>query len=140
MKNTPAYKFKSLFKMIVKLAWLVSVTVLISCDPEIPEKEDVPELITKVTLTFAPSGGGTAVVATATDPDGMGIRPIEIDGDIGLDANTSYILSVELINELADVSDPLYNVTDEVEEEGDEHLFFFGWTNNVFSDPSGNGN
>ena len=36
--------------------------------------------------------------------------------------------------------DPEYDVTDEVEEEADEHIFFFSWTNNVFSDPSGDGN
>ena len=27
-----------------------------------------------------------------------------------------------------------------MEEEGDEHLFFFAWTNNVFADPAGDGN
>ena len=31
-------------------------------------------------------------------------------------------------------------MTEEVEEEGHEHLFYFSWTNDVFSDPSGDGN
>jgi hypothetical protein len=124
----------------ILFACLISLAILTGCDPDDPQKEDVPELITKITLSFQPSGGGAAVIASATDPDGMGIQPIEVDGSIDLAANTSYILSVQMINQLANPSDPLYNVTDEVEEEGDEHLFFFSWTNNVFSDPSGDGN
>ena len=31
-------------------------------------------------------------------------------------------------------------ITEEVVEESHEHMFFFSWTNNVFSDPTGNGN
>jgi hypothetical protein len=49
-------------------------------------------------------------------------------------------MTITLINGLANPSDPAYDVTAEVEEEGDEHMFFFSWTNNVFSDPTGNGN
>jgi hypothetical protein len=111
-----------------------------SCDSDDPEKEDVPELITKVTLTFTPTGGGSAVVVTATDPDGLGLQPLEVDGPIELTKNTSYELAISLINTLADPSAPEYNITEEVREEGDEHMFFFSWTGNVFSNPAGNGN
>jgi hypothetical protein len=45
-----------------------------------------------------------------------------------------------MINELVKTTDPGYNITDEVEEEGDEHQFYFSWTGNVFSNPTGNGN
>ncbi|KXK24647.1 MAG: hypothetical protein UZ12_BCD005001928 [Bacteroidetes bacterium OLB12] len=45
-----------------------------------------------------------------------------------------------MINGLANPADPAYNITEEVEEESDEHLFFFAWTNNTFSDPAGDGN
>lgn len=117
-----------------------SLLFLSGCDDDDPVKEDVPELITKATLTFTPSGGGSAVVVTATDPDGEGIQDIQVDGPINLEAAKSYSLSIALINGLADPSDPQYNITDEVEEEGDEHMFFFSWTNNVFSSPAGNGN
>ena len=51
-----------------------------------------------------------------------------------------HLLTIELINGLAAPSAPEYNVTDEVEKEGDEHIFFFAWTNNTFSNPLGNGN
>ena len=49
-------------------------------------------------------------------------------------------MTITLVNGLANASDPAYDVTAEVEEEGDEHMFFFSWTNNVFNDPTGNGN
>ena len=110
------------------------------CEADDPQKEDVPELITKVTLTFTPDVAGDAVVVTATDPDGMGLLPIDVDGSIDLLKNTSYTLTIEMINELAEVSDPAHDITGEVREEGDEHLFYFSWTNNVFSDPDGDGN
>jgi hypothetical protein len=118
---------------------LIATTFLFRCSED-PKKENTPELITKATLTFTPTGGGSAIVVTATDPDGTGIQAIAADGDINLAVNTTYTLTLTLINELASPSDPEYNLSDEVEEEGDEHMFFFSWTGNVFSDPTGDGN
>ena len=91
-------------------------------------------------LIFTPAGGGAAITATATDPDGEGIQDLEVDGPINLAKNTTYTLSITLVNELAEPTDPEYNITEEVEEESDEHMFFFAWNNNVFSNPAGNGN
>lgn len=125
---------------IMGLIALLGVFTMISCEDDDPVKEDVPELITKATLTFTPAGGGTPVTASATDPDGEGVQDIEVDGPISLTAGTTYTLTLSLINELADPTDEEYNITEEVEEEGDEHMFFYAWTNDVFSDPSGNGN
>jgi hypothetical protein len=105
-----------------------------------PVREDAPELITKVTLTFTPVVGGDAIVVSASDPDGDGIQSIAADGAIVLQPNQTYTLNISLFNELADPTSPQYNITTEVEEEGDEHLFFFAWTNNLFSAPSGDGN
>jgi hypothetical protein len=130
----------SFFKLMSAALAIVSLSVLSSCDDDDPQKEDTPELITKATLTFTPSGGGSLVVVTATDPDGEGVQDIEVDSPINLSAATSYTLTIQLINELAAPSDPEYNITEEVEEESDEHMFFFSWTNNVFNDPAGNGN
>jgi len=126
--------------MFFTLCGFIWMAWLSSCDDEDPVREDVPELITKATLTFTPSGGGTAVVVTATDPDGDGVEDIEVDGSINLEANKTYVLTMTLVNGLASPSDPAYDITAEVEEEGDEHLFFFAWTNNVFADPAGDGN
>jgi hypothetical protein len=104
-----------------------------------PVKEDVPELITKVTLTFVPSSG-SPVIVTATDPDGDGIQNIEQDGAINLAKLTTYSMSIQLINGLADPASDEYNVTNEVETEGDEHMFFFSWVANTFESPAGDGN
>ncbi|NJN43195.1 MAG: GTP cyclohydrolase, partial [Flammeovirgaceae bacterium] len=120
--------------MMVVMAF--SLLTVVSCDDDDPEKEDVPELITKATLVFTPNGGGTAITASATDPDGDGVQDIAVDGPINLTAGTTYTLTLSLINELADPTDEEYDISEEVEEEGDEHMFFFGWTNDVFSDPT----
>jgi hypothetical protein len=114
-------------------------TLLFGCIEE-PIKEDVPELITKVILTFTPTDGGIDVIATATDPDGEGIQNLMTDGTISLLPDKSYSLSISILNELADVTSPEYNITDEVEEEGTEHMIFYSWTEGMFTSPTGNGN
>jgi hypothetical protein len=127
--------------MITRYNFFIAMLLLTfnNCIDE-PVKEDVPELVTKVTLTFSPVGGGSNIMISATDPDGEGIQSIEADGAIVLAQNTAYTLSLALINELADPTSPEYNISSEVEEEGNEHLFFFAWTNDLFETPSGNGN
>jgi hypothetical protein len=139
MKNNRLMNIKALRLLSATFA-VASIGFLSGCDDGDPKKENTPELITKATLVFTPSGGGSAVTVTATDPDGEGVQDITVDGPINLAANKTYTLTLALINELAKPADPGYNITEEVEEEGDEHIFFFSWTNNVFSDPAGNGN
>ena len=57
--------------------------------------------------------------------------------NINLSANTEYQLSITLANTLGmDAED----ITEEIMEEDDEHMFFFAFTADIFSDPSGNGN
>lgn len=135
LKNLTKY-----FRFFISLFAVAGVVSLTSCSDDDPQKEDVPELITKATLTFTPAGGGTSITVSATDPDGEGVQDIQVDGAINLAANTTYTLTLALINELAEPSSPEYNIADEVEEEGDEHMFFYGWTGDVFSNPTGNGN
>jgi hypothetical protein len=67
-------------------------------------------------------------------------RIYRVDGDIKLEAAKSYSLSLALANGLVKPSDPQYDVTEEIEKEGDEHIFFFSWTSDIFGDPLGNGN
>jgi len=119
---------------------ITSMAFLTSCDDDDPKKEDTPELITDVMLTFTPIGSGTTVTVTANDPDGEGVQDLAVDGPINLVANKTYTLTIELINGLTDPSEPEYDITAEVEQESDEHMFFFGWTGNVFADPTGDGN
>jgi hypothetical protein len=140
MKHNSTQALASVAK-ILTLAFLSTLLVTFNgCKKDDPKPEDVPELITKATLTFTPNGGGTAVVITATDPDGEGVQNITVDGPINLATNKTYVLTLDMINGLAKPTDAAYKVTDEVEEEGDQHQFFFAWTNNTFSNPAGNGN
>ncbi|MFY0605826.1 MAG: hypothetical protein JXR10_03865 [Cyclobacteriaceae bacterium] len=94
------------------------------------------EVINEVTLTFTPTGGGDALAFKWYDADGDGLGNPTIDA-ISLAANTEYNLAITLANTLG--SEP-EDVTEEIKEEGDEHIFFFEFTNNVFSSPVGNGN
>jgi hypothetical protein len=127
--------------MLVALLAVSSISLLSSCDDDDePTREDTPELVTTATLTFTPVMGGNAITVTASDPDGTGVQDLAPDGPINLADNTIYTLDITLINELADPGDEEYNITEEVDEEDEEHMFFFSWTNNLFSDPAGNGN
>lgn len=107
-------------------------------DNPAPIDENPEEIITDVNLTFTPSGGGQVVTATAQDPDGDGPQSLEVSGDIQLVENTSYTLTMELLN-AEDPSD-VEDITEEIREEDAEHMFFFGWTEGLFGDPTGNGN
>jgi hypothetical protein len=112
----------------------------LSCEVDDPQKEEVPELITKVILSFEQISGGEPIVATATDPDGEGVADVQIDHPIMLEPLTTYNLRITLVNNLVDATQPEYDVSQEVREEADEHMFFFGWNENLFSEPSGIGN
>src|SRR6187401_459564 len=87
--NAITMKYKTKLSILLGAALLI----VVSCTEDIPKKEDVPELITRATLTFTPQGGGDVVIVSATDPDGDGIHPIVIDGDIRLAANKTYALT-----------------------------------------------
>lgn len=127
-------------KQVGGLLAMISLGVMTGCNNDDPVKQDVPEFISSVELIFTPVGGGTVVTATATDPDGLGSGNITVDGSINLTKNVTYTLTFEILNNLAAPTDAEYNISAEIEEEGDEHQFFFSWTNNVFTNPTGNGN
>ncbi|MGB5929047.1 MAG: hypothetical protein WBH03_12795 [Cyclobacteriaceae bacterium] len=103
-------------------------------DDDAPDAENPEEIITDVTLTFTPMGGGAAAVFTANDPDGDGPQDIAVSGPVMLDANMTYTLDIALEGVGGE------NITEEVEEEGEEHQFFFSFTDGLFSSPAGDGN
>ena len=130
------------FKNLQLLAILFSVITIIGCSTEddiAPEEENEVEIFTDVTLIFTNTADNSDVVrASAQDPDGTGIQELQILDAITLAADTEYTLTYEILNALdpADVE----NIGDEILEEDNEHQFFFSFTENVFSDPIGNGN
>lgn len=125
--------FLQTIKKLPVLILGIGLLGFVSCDNDVPEEEDEEEIITDVTLTFTSSTG--TVTATAQDPDGEGPESIEVSGSIALVANTEYILTLDLENSIEGES-----ITEEIEEEDEEHMFFFAFTEGLFSDPSGNGN
>jgi len=105
---------------------------------EILEEHDheEEEVINEIVFTFTPAGGGNAITAKWFDADGEGVGNPTLE-DINLAVNTEYELSISLANTLGMVPE---DVTEEIREENAEHMFFFEFTDDIFSNPTGNGN
>ncbi len=81
------------------------------------------ELITTFEILFADqSGNSTDVVAKFQDLDGAGGNEPTAFDTIVLNANAIYDAQITLLNEAVD---PIENITGEIIEEADEHLFCF---------------
>ncbi len=107
-------------------------------NPVIPNEE---ELITTLTYTLTPVGGGTVVELSFQDLDGDGGNNPVITGGT-LTANTTYNASIVLLNE---TENPAENITEEVRREDEEHQFFFAVSDGLnltvdYSDADENGN
>ena len=75
------------------------------------------ELMTTINLSFQSDAGEETF--TWADVEQSGSPTID---NITLSAETSYTLSITILNEL---EDPAENVTEEIQDEADEHQFFF---------------
>lgn len=114
---------------VITVSWPVTLVR----SPDAPPCENEEELITDVFLTW--TSETDTVVARASDPDGEGPLDIEIVDKIVLSENTTYQLDLMVTNELEGE-----DITEEIRGEGDEHMFFFAFSENIFSDPEGDGN
>ena len=104
-----------------KLACVFILAIgMVACDSDDPDDDGAgeEEFITTATMTLTPLGGGTAIVITANDPDGDGSN-FQID-TINLTANVTYTGTIEVTDDINGE-----DVTEEVEEEADEHQFFY---------------
>ena len=130
---------KNIFKIKYLLFAVLTLFIFTACeeDEAAPEEENEVEVFTDVKLVFTPTGGGAAVEAAAQDPDGAGVQELQVLGAINLAANTSYTLTMVIENCL---ESPCELMNEEIEEEDDEHQFFFAFTNDSFTSPAGNGN
>ncbi len=119
----PSYNLKN-HRMIKKLLFMLALTSVLfftACektDPEIPHQE---ELITTVKYTLTPTSGGSAIVLSFQDLDGDGGNAAIIEGGT-LEANQTYTGVLELLNE---EESPAEDITAEIQEEDEEHQFFF---------------
>ena len=100
------------------------------------------EVITKITVTLAPQGGGSPVFLQTKDLDGDGPNPPVVTVSGPLMSGVVYNGSIEVLNE---TEIPAEDITEEIEEEDEEHQFFFlvGGALDLdtdYSDMDGNGN
>jgi hypothetical protein len=104
-----------------------------SCnDDDVPAAENEEEVIDNIALTFTDDDSGEKLIFNATDPAGSGAFTFD---DILIKTFSSYTLSVEFNNAANSES-----ITEEIEQEAADHMIFFEFTNNIFTDPIGNGN
>lgn len=123
---------------------LLFTSFIISCsdddDTSLPPPVNEEEVITTLIVTFIPQGGGTDVELKTQDLDGDGPDAPVVTISGPFESNTSYIGTVEFLNELETPAD---NITEEVEEEGVDHQVFFNVTNNLgtitYNDMDANG-
>ncbi len=115
--------------ILLRIAALLPALVMLmtSChrDDDDTQPQNEQELITTVILTFVDLDNTSSVFAWR-DTDGPGGADPEID-EISLDPETTYNLFVAFLDE----SDPMdiKDITEEVEEESDEHLICFSGSN-----------
>lgn len=127
---------KFLFLTILTSAFIVSCS-----DDDTPEEINEEEVITTMTVTLIPQGGGDTVRLISRDLDGDGPNPPEIEVTGPFMAGAAYNGSVELLNEL---ETPPEDITEEVEEEDDEHQLFYTLASDIgtveYTDEDGDGN
>lgn len=134
---------KTILSMKKFLILFMSIGLMISCsDDDNPTPVNEEEVITTMTLTLTPPGGGTPIVFVSRDADGDGPgMPVITDG-FTLSASTQYTATVKFENEL---ESPAEDITEEVEEEADEHQVFYSFNGTSgstvsYDDADGNGN
>ncbi|MDC1188565.1 GTP cyclohydrolase [Flavobacteriales bacterium] len=146
-------KFKK-YSMVPMLAAAVLLTGCEKEEKEVPEEEHDHEVITNVHLIFTNVDDPSDVVEVeAEDHDGEGVEELEILDTINLDASKTYDLTFEILNAHDDHDDDCDDCDDEdnhddeaedmgaeIADEADEHQLFFGFTNNIFTNPEGDGN
>ncbi len=126
-------------KQILLLPILTLVFMFTSCtDDSDPVNEE--EVITTMTVTLTPDTGGTDVVLQTRDLDGEGGEDPTVTVSGPLTSGVSYSGSIVILNEIDNE-----NITEEIEEEDDEHQFFFVVGSGLdvttsYDDQDGNGN
>lgn len=114
-------------KTIIKtsiLAFIAALTIS-SCsddDGNAPLPVNEEEIITTVSVTLTPQGGGTNVILISRDLDGDGPNDAVVEVSGSLTENTSYNGVVKFLNE---TETPPEDITIEVAEEAEEHQVFY---------------
>lgn len=121
----------------------LSTFIFIACsnDDDNPLPVNEEEVITTLTATLTPVGGGATITLQTRDLDGDGPNPPVIAVSGPLAVNKTYNGSLILLNE---TESPAELINAEIEEEDEEHQFFFQATNGIatfnYLDFDGDGN
>ncbi|MDO6490418.1 MAG: type 1 periplasmic binding fold superfamily protein [Cellulophaga sp.] len=118
-------KRNTIFKNIRKASLIAfSSIALISCsdDDDAPEEQNEEEVITTIIVKLTPEAGGTTLTLMSKDDDGSDGPNAPVVDVEQLAANTTYNATITLLNE---TESPAEDITLEVEEEDDEHQFFY---------------
>lgn len=100
---------------------LAATVAVMGCKKDSDPEPEENELITTVTLTFTERGTTNVRTVTWKDADGEGGAAPTI-GKLSLAPNKTYDLTVSLLDES---KNPAADITEEIEEEADEHLFVY---------------
>ncbi len=102
---------------------------LTACDnPADDDDAGEQEFITKITIRLEEQGSQNVVNIVWSDPNGDGIG--DFTGTANIKSNRTYKGTIELLNELATDQNER-DVTKEIEEEADEHQFFYTFSSNL---------
>ncbi|QXP58979.1 type 1 periplasmic binding fold superfamily protein [Olleya sp. HaHaR_3_96] len=128
---------------------LLALVVFTACsnddDSTNPEPVNEEEVITTLTATLTPVGGGTAITLEYRDLDGTsGPNPaVVVTPTPVLTPNTTYNGTLVLLNETVS---PAELINEEIEEESNDHQFFYSASNEsndiatfTYEDVDGNG-
>ena len=112
---------KNYFKLVSITLFTLLFVACSSDDDAAPEPVNEEEVITTMIVTL--DGPDQVITLEYRDPDGPdGPDSADITVSGALTAGVTYAGSIRLLNE---TEDPAENVTEEVEEEADEHQFFY---------------
>ncbi len=137
-------KLKTMKTLKLLALLFVSSLTIVSCsnnDDDDHNDGNEEELITTVMYTLTNNANGADVVTlTFTDLDGEGGADGVYNISGPLTANATYTGAIEFLNE---TENPAEDITEEVEEEGDEHEIFYSNTVGLTitkNDTDGDGN
>jgi hypothetical protein len=126
------------FKSILAIA-IVSIlfTSCSSDDDANPLPINEEEIITTLNATLTSAGNTITLSSQDLDGDGPDLPVITVSSALAV--NTTYTGSLDLLNE---TEDPAESITAEIEEEDDEHQFFFSsaLVNTAYADMDADGN
>ncbi len=116
---------KTIHKNYVLLILFGLMVSFSSCESEDPIEELEQELITDVTLIFTEVDAAGAAVGipfevSASDPQGIELGTNPVVETINVEAGKRYLLEISLFNSVENE-----DITVEIEEEDEEHQFYF---------------